>query len=77
MNLGSEVFKYIFFVAALMAATGITASKPEVRMADKIAMRSLVLSKNMPRIGGNGSFINYITQRGGRSVPCHYIRNRV
>jgi len=37
---------------ALMASTGIQASRPEVRMADKIAMRSLVLSKNMPRIGG-------------------------
>jgi hypothetical protein len=35
-----------------MASTGIQASKPEVRMADKIAMRSLVLSKTLPRIGG-------------------------
>ena len=38
--------------SALMASTGIQASKPEVRMADKIAMRSLVLSKTLPRIGG-------------------------
>lgn len=37
---------------ALMSSTGISASKPEVRMADKIAMRSLVLSKTLPRIGG-------------------------
>lgn len=36
---------------ALMASTGITASKQDVPMADKIAMRSIVLSKNMPRIG--------------------------
>jgi hypothetical protein len=36
---------------AMMASTGITASKPEICMSDKIAMRSLVLSKNMPRIG--------------------------
>ena len=46
-----------------MAATGITASKPEVRMADKIAMRSLVLSKNMPRIGGNLNLVKSFQQR--------------
>jgi len=39
-------------ISAAMAATGITASRPEVKMADKIAMRSLVLSKTLPRIGG-------------------------
>jgi len=38
---------------AAMAATGITASRPEVKMADKIAMRSLVLSKTLPRVGGS------------------------
>ncbi len=45
---------------ALMASTGIQASRPEVRMADKIAMRSLVLSKNMPRIGGKQNLISKI-----------------
>ncbi len=52
---------------ALMASTGIQASRPEVRMADKIAMRSLVLSKNMPRIGGK--FVKIIPSVSS----CHFV----
>ena len=58
----------VIFVA-LMAATGIQASRPEVRMADKIAMRSLVLSKNMPRIGGMQTSLKKYILVGTRFEP--------
>jgi len=43
------------------------ASKGEFSMADKIAMRSLVISKNLPRIGG----LNIITNLK------NYLKNNV